>query len=296
LQATTVKYKLIKKIKDERFDEENLHQYALLLNIGTRDFQVGVVDSLDQRLLLLEDYMLPNVTSHEELLESLDALFDGHALLKAGFWKSIKISLKNQKFVQVPAALFSPESLEDYLRLNAHVNPETEQFLSNQSDASQAVTIFSIHKDLKEWLSGLYPQKEIVFTHQAAVMIEGVMDYAKKQKDNPLYVYVDRFRLHVLSIQQGKLIYYNQFTIKHFADYVKYIMLVMKSLNMNQKTSQVMLWGYIGKNSPHYHEFYKYINNVVFGHRPAFLQYGYMFDEVQEHHFLDLYSIQLIHS
>jgi hypothetical protein len=68
-------------------------------------------------------------------------------------------------------------------------------------------------------------------------------------------------------------------------------MLVMKSLGMNQQTSEVILWGYIGKNSPHYHEFYKYIKNVVFGNKPSSLKFGYMFDEVQEHHFFDLYSI-----
>ena len=65
---------------------------------------------------------------------------------------------------------------------------------------------------------------------------------------------------------------------------------------MSQQTSQVMLWGYIGKNSPHYHEFYKYINNVTFGARPEVLQFGYIFDEVQDHHFLDLYSMHLLGS
>jgi hypothetical protein len=70
-------------------------------------------------------------------------------------------------------------------------------------------------------------------------------------------------------------------------------MLVMKTLNMDQQTSKVVMWGYIGKNSPHYHEFYKYIQNVTFGERPDNLKFGYMFDEVQDHHFIDLYSVDL---
>lgn len=294
MQATAVKYKLIKKIKDERFDEENIQHYALLINLGTRDLQLAVVDP-DGRVLLLEDFMLTNVSSHAEHLSSLEALFDAHALLQAGFWKSITIALKHQKFVQVPEALFSEDSLEDYLRLNAHIDAEKEEFLFSRLSSSQAVTVFSIQKDLKAWLENLYPQKEITFTHQSAAMIEGVMNFASHRSDNPLYIYVDRFRLHVLSCRDGKLIYYNQFSIKHFADYVKYIMLVMKSLGMDQTTSQVILWGYIGKNSPHYHEFYRYISNVAFGGRPEFLDFGYLFDEVQEHHFLDLFAIRLIH-
>jgi hypothetical protein len=108
-----------------------------------------------------------------------------------------------------------------------------------------------------------------------------------------LYIFVDRFRLHILSTSGTKLVYYNQFTIKQFSDYVRYIMLVLKSLHMDQASSQVVLWGYLGKNSPHYHEFYKYINNVTFGGRPDFLQFSYMFDEIQEHHFLDLFGLYL---
>jgi len=71
-------------------------------------------------------------------------------------------------------------------------------------------------------------------------------------------------------------------------------MLVLKTLNMPQESSQVVLWGYIGRNSPHYHEFYKYISNVVFGGRPKFLKFAYMFDEVQDHHFFDLYTMYLV--
>ena len=69
---------------------------------------------------------------------------------------------------------------------------------------------------------------------------------------------------------------------------------VMKNLGMDQQKSEVILWGYIGRKSPHYNEFVKYVRNVNFGHRPTNLGFGYMFDEVQEHHFFDLYSIDLL--
>lgn len=293
MQTTALNYKLIKKIKDERFDEDQIQRYQILIHIGTRDCQIGVIEPGESRILLLEDYVLPNVNSNKELLEVLEQLFDGHPFLKAGFWNSIKVSVKNQKFVQVPKALFSKESLSDYLQYNAAINPATEDFDYVANKEANAVTVFSINKDLKTWLGEIYPKKEILFVHQSASLIDGVMNYAKSRNDNPLYIFVDRFKLHILSTSGSKLIYYNQFAVKQFSDYVRYIMLVLKSLKMDQATSQVVLWGYIGKNSPHYHEFYKYINNVTFGGRPDFLQFGYMFDEIQEHHFLDLFGIHL---
>lgn len=291
MQATETTYKLIKKIKDDRFDEDKIPQYELLLNLGTRDFQVGIVDSDDKRFLLLEDYVFPNVASQEELIEALDVLFEAHAFLKANYWKAITVSLKNQNFVQVPQALFSEEALVDYLKFNTHINTEEEDFIPVYLKNTQAVTVFAIHKSVKNWFKEVYPNNEPKFVHQSAVLIDGVMEAAKSYPGNPLYIYVDRFKLHVLSVHNGKLIFYNQFIIKQFSDYIKYIMLVMKSLNMNQQTSQVILWGYIGKNSPHYHEFYKYISNVAFGERPDMLTFSYFFDEAQDHHFFDLYSI-----
>ena len=294
VQTTALNYKLIKKIKDERFDDEALHQYHLIVHIGTRDLQVMVLN--EREVMLVEDYVFPALASNQDLLQVLDQLYDAHALLKAGFWKEIRISIKNNKFVQVPRALFVPGSVEEYLRFNASADPQTEDFLYTENERAGAVTVFAMHKDLKAWIESVYPNNPPVFIHQSSSLIEGVLHEAATKGDDPLYIYVDRFKLHILSTKNGQLLYYNQFVIKQFSDYIKYIMLVMKSLNMDQKTSQVILWGYIGKNSPHYHEFYKYINNVVFGQRPGYLQFSYFFDELQDHHFFDLYSIYLTRS
>jgi hypothetical protein len=294
LQTTSLQYKLIKKIRDERFDEELIHQYHLLIAIGTRDFQLAVADPQEKAVLLMEDFVLPNITSHEELLQLLDQLFDSHALLKAGFWKKIKVAFKNQKFIQVPKALYSADAESEYLKFNAQVDASREDFLSSVNVLADAVTVFAINKDLKTWIDGVYPNNKPFYTHQSAALIEGVMTVATQRDDNPLYIYVDRFKLHIIACRNKKLLYYNQFAIKQFSDYIKYIMMVMKSLNMDQQTSEVVLWGYIGNNSPHYHEFYKYINNVSFGPHPPGLRFGFAFDEVQDHHFFDLYSIELI--
>lgn len=294
MQSAALSYKLIKKIKDERFDVDHINQYNLLIHVGARDLQVGVVDSAENRMLLLEDFVFPSLSSQDELLGTLEQLFDDHALLKAAFWKKVNVSIKNNKFIQVPEPLFVAGSETEYLQFNAHVNSANESVHTVKNKLTGAVTIFTAPREFEEWIETLYPNTELRYIHQSAVIIEGVTEVSRGRNDNPLYIFVDRFRLHVIYAQQGKLIYYNQFIIKQFSEYVKYIMLVMKTLNLKQESSQVVLWGYIGKNSPHYKEFYKYINNVVFGNRPKFLRFGYMFDELQDHHFFDLYSMHLV--
>jgi hypothetical protein len=291
LQTTTASYKLIKKIKDERFDEEKLHQYTLLINIGVRDFQAAVIDSDDSRLIFFEDYVMGDLGSSEDLLAQLQLLFEAHPLLMAGFWKQVKVGFKNPKFIQVPSSLFVASSAAEYLRFNSHFDESREVILFNEQK-SGVITIFAIYKNVYEWLSQLYTNTKLTFIHQSSALIEGVTQ--SSHTGQPLYLYVDRFKLHLLSVKDGHLIYYNQFVIKQFSDYIKYIMLVLKALNMDQQKSKIVLWGYIGKNSPHYNEFVKYVRNVTFGERPAGLKFGYLFDELQEHHFFDLYSLSLL--
>ncbi len=293
MRPAVINYKLIKKIKDEKFDEEKLHLYTLLVQLGVRDCQVAVVDD-EQRIILLEDYVFGEMSSHAELIDQLRSLFESHQLLMAGFWKKVTFCIKNNKMAQVPLALFIEGAAAEYLKLNASLDTTTEDVLFCQNKLTDAVTVFALQKELHQLIREIYLNTTVNIIHQSAALIEGLLESPKKAAGTPLYIYVDRFKLHIMSVKGDQLIYYNQFVIKQFADYVKYIMLVMKGLQMNQTTSQVILWGYIGKNSPHYQEFYNYINNVTFAERPAHLKFGYMFDEVQDHHFFDLFSMNLL--
>ncbi|HNV29712.1 MAG TPA: DUF3822 family protein [Cyclobacteriaceae bacterium] len=294
MQSTAQGFKLIKKIKDDRFDEEKLHQYELLIQLGIRDLQIAIVDTQDSRLLFFEDYVLGDLSSHAELLILFKTLFDSHPVIQAGFWKEVKISIKNTKFAQVPGSLFLEEAAAEYLQFNAPLDQKKEDILTCRNNLIDAVTVFAIQKELLEWFKLIYKNTTLTVVHQSTALIEGVLQYARSDEKMPLYIYVDRFKLHILAVKKGKLVYYNQFLIKQFSDYVKYIMLVMKGLSLDQNTSEVILWGYIGKNSPHYQEFIKYVRNVSFGGRPSYIRFGYLFDEVQEHHFFDLYSIHLL--
>ncbi len=293
METTTAGYRLIKKIKDDKFDVESLHDYNLLIQLSVRDLQVAVIDSRNNKCLLLEDFILDKAGTYSELIEILKVLFSDHHLLMAGFWKKVRVSIKNSKFSLVPSALFVKDAIKDYIKLNAELNEKSEQVLYYKHIKSDAVCVFTINNSIHSWIKSLYPNAEVEFIHQSSALIEGVINNAQTHLSDSMYLYIDRFKLHVITLKNDKLEYYNQFSIKQFNDYIRYIMLVMKGLNRSQQTSDVVLWGYIGKQSPHYNEFYKYIKNISFGDRPSYLKFGYMFDEVQDHHFFDLYSMHL---
>lgn len=241
----------------------------------------------------MEDYALARISSHKALADVLGIVFESHELLRAGFWKNVRVAFKNSKYSLVPASLFDPEYLYDYLQINSKVDPEEEEAIYYKHIQCDAVNVFAVNRQLLSFFRGHYPNIEVGFLHQSTALIEGILTQVKNHPKNTIFTYIDRFKLHIISVKNGKLEYYNQFIIKQFSDYVKYIMLVMQGLKRNQKTSNIVIWGYIGRNSPHYNEFYKFIKDISFGDRLNHLKFGYMFDEVQDHHFFDLYSLFL---
>jgi len=293
LEKAKIRHKLIKKLKDDKFEIDHLQEYSLIIQIGIRDIQVLVVDSRENRCLIMEDFVLAKIESIQEWRSVVEQVFDSHHVLKAGFWKSVRIVIKNQKFSHIPASLFVPEALPEYLSINCKINPDTETLLYYKSVKSDAVTAFAVDTYMYNWLNNLYPNSKIGFLHQSSCIFEGILNYSQSHKGHTMYLYIDRFKLHLITLKNKNIQYYNQFTIKSFSDYIKYIMLVMNGLKHDQKTSDVVLWGYLGKQSPHYEEFYKFIKNISFGDRPDYLNYGFIFDEVQDHHYFDLYSAYL---
>ena len=261
--------------------------------LGNRDFQVAVVDNRTNRCLVVEDFIISSVDSYSKLVEVFEAIFDEHHLLKAGFWSSVKVGIKGNKFALVPESLFNADSMFDYLKFNCKVNKEYDRLMYFKHSKSEAVNTFAVDARLYDWLDSLYPEKQVSYFHQSSALIEGVLEQLENYPSDSIFVYVDRFKLHIITSKNNKLEYYNQFYIKQFSDYIKYIMTVMKGLNRNQLNTNVVLWGYLGRQSKHYNEFGKYIKNISFGERPKFLEFGYPFDELQDHHYFDLYNVHL---
>ena len=288
-------YKLFKKIKEDKFEVDQLHNYDLNLLLGNRDFQVAVVDNRNNRCLVVEDFIISSVDSYSRLVEVFEDIFDEHHLLKAGFWSSVKVGIKGNKFALVPESLFNADSMFDYLKFNCKVNKEYDRLMYFKHSKSEAVNTFAVDARLYDWLDSLYPEKQVSYFHQSSALIEGVLEQLENYPSDSIFVYVDRFKLHIITSKNNKLEYYNQFYIKQFSDYIKYIMTVMKGLNRNQLNTNVVLWGYLGRQSKHYNEFGKYIKNISFGERPKFLEFGYPFDELQDHHYFDLYNVHLCH-
>ncbi len=282
-------FRLLKKIKDPKFEIDRLEFYSLSLFIGSRDFQVLVTDNESRQILLLEDFVFDPTLNDSIKYDVLQFIFDDHHLLLANFWKSISIVIKNRSFSFIPYALYQEQSLVSYLNLNAALQPHTEDVMLTYHKHLDMVNVFTVPVKLREIVTTIYPDRKIFFQHQSSCLINGAfLNNTPGKRD--FTIYIDRFGLHILVMDDKRLLFYNQYIIHQFGEYQKYMRMAAASFNFDFEKDAVNLYGYLGINTPHFAEFKKFLPHLTLGTRPDNLHFGYIFDELLDHQYFDVYS------
>ncbi len=286
-------FRLIRKIKDPKFEIDRLEYYSLSLFIGLQDFQILITDEEVNQCVLLEDYILDPKLKASEKFSVTKFIFDDHHLLLANFWKTISIIIKNKVFSFVPKYHFVEDQLFNYLKINTLYNPNEEEVMLTFHNQLDLVNVFSASNSIVKLTSEVYPDRKVKFIHQSSLLINGAIKL-NKLGHRDLVLYIDRFGLHILLVNDKKLIFYNQYTIKKFVDYLKYIKMAANELDINLTQDQILLYGYLGANTPQFNELKKTMPNLKLGSRPDNLNFGYVFDEILDHQYFDLFSTNTI--
>ncbi|WP_072159047.1 DUF3822 family protein [Persicobacter sp. CCB-QB2] len=291
---STLNYQEVHHIQDsEKLVIDDLHHYDLLLQIGQRDVQACIIDSRDSRCLLLDDFILQESETEEDHVEKIRQLIEAHHLLPAGFWKRIKVAFKTNTFALVPSKFFIPDQAQNYLSLVAPVDHQKNLTFSAACMANQEViNVFSASQLLVDFLRNQYPLKELEFYHQGNAVINGIFEGSKDQQDQ-FHLFVDRFYLHIVYVNNGRLKFYNQFPIKSFDDYGQYAYMVMQEQELNRQDTEVQIHGFISANSAHFEKLKQIFPKLIAGKRPKNLFYPFYFDELAENAYFDILSMSL---
>ncbi len=282
-------FRLLKKIKDPKFEIDRLEHYSLSLYMGLKDFQILITDSENNQCLLLEDFIFDPSLSYDEKFFVIKFIIDDHHLLLANFWNSINLIIKNRNFSFVPKGLFIEDKAATYLKVNSAFDSSEDEIMLTYHKQLDMVNVFTVKKEIVDLLSGIYPEKKVRYIHQSSTLINGVIKKNQNgQRDT--VIYIDRFGLHILVASNKKLEFYNQYAIKKFNDYLKYIKMVAKELNINLEQDEIKLYGYLGQDTPHFGALKKSLHQLTLGERPENLNFGYVFDEVLEHQYFDIFS------
>jgi len=293
LDIAVAKFKQSQLVKDTAmFDVELIPQYALGLEVSKDAFRVSITDTQASRCLWLEEYHFSMLLQKEQLIEQLAMVYEDHEFLQAGFWQKIRVSVKNQYFTLLPSSLFYKDQALQYLKMASHTLPDSFEVLYYRHPHSEIVNVFAEDHSVTDWFRQNYPARNVEFVHYTSALIEGVF-HTEPAPVRSVTVLVESSHL-TIAVSNGRMLEYcNTFFYVSAQDFIYYVMLAFHELQLNPEVHKVTLYGEISPESAIFEQLYLYIRNVAFGHRPGTLKFSYLFDEVYDHRYFDVYNIHL---
>ncbi|MBY0425731.1 MAG: DUF3822 family protein [Cytophagales bacterium] len=281
------------KIVDEKyFNVDNLSDYHLQLAWSPAGMDFCVVDSRNNRCLYLEENKLDDFMHTSSDIEWLEALFDTHHFLKAGFWKSIQLSIKNEKFTLIPSPLFKQECAKEYLQFNCHIKANEEvSFFFHKS--LNITSVFAYPVAVVEWLKLQYPHRKLNLVHHTSSFLEGIMRETSGDTECGVYANIENDLLTLIVKKGNTIEFCNNFIFKTNEDILYYQLFVLEQLKLNRSTTPITYWGNVDQESGLFLLLSTYIRQIEVGVRPSMIFYSYVFDELPEQRHFDLLSMKL---
>ena len=284
------RYSLTQQVKDDTFNPSHLDRYFLLLGVGIRDVQVGVVNE-KRHCIYIEDYQLHGVRTVSDRLGLLQALFQSHHFLSGGFWREARLMIKSHKFALMPKKIFSKQVAQQFLSLSAKLNDTYERAYGYLHRNLDVVNVFGADYRLISFIEEVYSGKKIHLFQQGSALIElGKQHYGSGGMHKSLYLLLDGNILHMLVYSMQGMEYYNQFSSSSMEELLRYIDMVNKELDLAQSRSPMIFFsshmqrigGFISALQQ------RYSDRVEIGKRPSFLSYGDVFDKIPSYAYADL--------
>lgn len=285
-------FKQTQRVADEAFDSRNSASAHLYISFGAHRLRMGVLDAHRNKFVYLEDYESDRPMAVEHAVEVLKEIIKENPLLKARNWSQVRLGIKNQHFTLIPESLFDVNAREEYLNLNAEVEPNQETIFHYAHPRLELINVFAVPAKLKKWATTYFEDSRVEFVHQTSALMEGFLHMADATSLR-LNIYVDKNYVTLVVLNGNKLEFCNSFYYTTAEDFIYYVLFVLQEKKMNPDQDTVMVWGELLLDSELHDVLRKYIRNLKFGKRPTNMGFSYRFDTIFEHRNFDLYSLPL---
>ncbi len=280
------------EIKDERFDPTKCAEYELLMELGAERLRFLVLDSKKKRVLYLEDYLIGGLPSEKKWANWLAKLSALHPFWGSNLWKSVTVSFNTPYFTLVPEAYFRKEYVNSYLSLVQGDLFETDQILHREVKRIEARNVFTVNKELWEWVLNTYTLQLPAFIHQTNALIEGALALSVLDKESVLMnLHFEDDFVTLVIVKNDSLLMCNKFAYKAAADMAYFIMFVLDSLQLKPAEIKCRFYGETTPYSEDYQLLQKFLPHLSFGKTPETLVLGEAFEDVPEHRYYSLYTI-----
>lgn len=274
-------------IKDERLDIDHIDHYRLSFFVSSGSCQISIFDIQKKRLLLLEEVKF---NSEISLVENLQAIYDEHVLIAAGFWKEIQVYMRNRQFSLVPYPVFDKSLIQQYIQLNEPTNPNLDEYRFKILDELGLAIAFAYPMALREWFKEKYPKTPLHFNHQSIAYFKGLKEQLRDKAQSSIYVLLNEQEVLIAGFNLSRVAIYNQFQFSESLDLVKHILSTAKQFSEEGQAIPILLHGTKNQVDSQLPTLKKYFKNIELGQRPSDIMIHPIFKELERMEYFDVLS------
>lgn len=292
--SSSKSYKTLLTVRDKRLNVSAISQYHLSICVSDVHLKISCINPVTTQCLLLEVHSLAHSYAHQRL-QAIEQLYQNHPLLVAKNWSKVTLCIGNQQYTLIPA-LFQERKIASYLDFTCTRDANTVKHCTHPS--LNVAVAFAVDPLLLNWFQTTYKDTQLYIIHQASCLIEGALTFLKNKKPSLLpkvLVFAEERYLHITVIQKSTLLYYNRFSYTSSDEFLQYILIVIHTLGLDASFHEVILGGYITKNSLAYRKACNYIRKLSLSGRPPYLNFKRIFNKEMVMNHLDVLSIHLCH-
>lgn len=260
--------KILSVVHPSKFNFDKSTNYHLSINIGYGLIKVCCIEQATQECLLLGIYTLPLDKNDPNYIKSLEQLYNQDFFLIKKNWRSVTLSISNQKFTLLPHLLLSTKDLFTYMHVACGVDANDEVICFTHALAKVSV-VFSENAAVLDWFRKRYTGSNFYIIHQANAIIEGCQIECLPKTE--LFVWLAEDYLYIVVHNKRKLLYCNLFTYKTSDDFLTYLSAVIQVMQLERTSCPLRVGGWIDKKSLAYRRLKAYMPRTTLKTKINFL-------------------------
>jgi len=269
---------------DETLDINSTENYELSVQVSPDGFAFSLLDSIRNKFVLIrsfepEENKYFNAGKVNEILTTDDFI--------TRRYRKVNLVMPSPKFTIVPAALFDPGKKDEYFTFN-HLSNDGNIIISNRLADPDSYLVFSVSRPVVELFSSFYPGVQPY--HQVKPLMSHLSHSRKSINGNCIHIHVEREFFNLIVFDHNQMKFCNSFKYRNITDILYFTLNVFRTLGLKQEES-IYLSGLTEKYDDLSSNLSLYIRNVKFADPSGNFTFSYVFNDVDLHRYLNLFSV-----
>jgi hypothetical protein len=275
---------------DETLTEDLARDCSLSVQCSTESLCFAIFHPLLNKYLAVESVDFGKFRTFKTFREVLTTFNNDHRWLGLPY-SSVVIFYESLNTTLVPSPLYLNDEKKNFADFNFKSGSGLQVF-SEKIRNLDSYIIYSVHEAILDFWAGVYPN-HTSFSH-AGRFIDLVLLFNKNTPlQKKVFINLRKSCVDIAVPEGNKLLFFNSFEFRTREDFIYYVIFVMEQLAINPAEAELMLTGFIEKNSPMFDILNKYVKTTLFLSRSHSFKYSYHLNEIPDHYFFTVLNSRL---